>query len=463
VVLKRYKNKLLMKKQILSEVNRVREIMGLNLLEQTKEKVKVGEKKGEFMELDTIIFDSTYRANDDKTTQSMFNLFLDKLLEAIDNNPDASSAYRSGTLELKTAKVTAGASNFYTGAATAADFMNDRITPMPELITISGEETVSGKDLLTYDLPYYDENEVVVKWDKHSKPYRGNTDLAFRRADNFINYIAEKLPIMNISVFPQLSRIPDGSIIDTGGVIDKERDVSVYPNPGQVIIADLLFGYREVVEVFEERCTADLTIEISAGGEGGGHKCDEAIFRVAINGSMLGVANLNNSGIDVKGASVPRPNIKNPKKTINVDTYLPGLPTSTRYPNERKTDGKGGGVRTAVFSIDPKNPDFKWGRINKITIQSLVNQDGTFGSVKLGSKGIHADVPNVKITNADGIATPGDRWGFKPNVNMNRGSMKVTTLLIVDKCGVPWKLSEYNPKGKNYNPDAGSGEYVIPS
>ena len=264
---------------------------------------------------------------------------------------------------------------------------------------------------------------------------------------------------MNISVFPQLSRIPNGSIIDTGGVIDKDRDVSAYPNPGQVIIADLLFGYREVIEVFEERCTADLTIEISAGGEGSGHRCDEAIFRIMINGGMLGVANLNNSGKDVSGASVPRPNIKNPKKTINVDTYLPGLPTSTRYPNERKTDGQPGGVRTAVFSIDPKNPDFKWGRINKITIKSLVQPDGTFGSVKLGSKGIHADVPNVKITNADGIATPGGDAGYKPNVNMKRGSMKVTTLLTVDKCGVPWNLSEYNPKSKNYNPDAGSGDY----
>lgn len=84
-----------MKKQILSEVNRVREIMGLNLLEQTKQKVKVGEEKGEYIELDTIIFNSTYRANDDKTSQSMFNLFLDKLLEAIDNNPDAKEAYLS--------------------------------------------------------------------------------------------------------------------------------------------------------------------------------------------------------------------------------------------------------------------------------------------------------------------------------------------------------------------------------
>ena len=103
-----------MKKQILSEVNRVREIMGVKLLEQTKQKVKVGEEKGEYIELDTIIFNSTYRANDDKTTQNMFNLFLDKLLEVIGGNPDANEAYRNGTLELKTAKVTAGASNFYT-------------------------------------------------------------------------------------------------------------------------------------------------------------------------------------------------------------------------------------------------------------------------------------------------------------------------------------------------------------
>ena len=41
-----------MKKQILSEVNRVREIMGVKLLEQTKQKVKVGEEKGEYIELD---------------------------------------------------------------------------------------------------------------------------------------------------------------------------------------------------------------------------------------------------------------------------------------------------------------------------------------------------------------------------------------------------------------------------
>ena len=440
-----------MKKQILSEVNRVREIMGVKLLEQTKQKVKVGEEKGEYIELDTIIFNSTYRANDDKTTQNMFNLFLDKLLEVIGGNPDANEAYRNGTLELKTAKVTAGASNFYTGAATAADFMNDRITPMPEPITISGEETVSGKDLLTYELPYYDENEVVVKWDKHSKPYRGNIDLAFRRADNFINYIAERLPTMNISVFPQLSRIPDGSIIDTGGVIDKVRDVSVYPNPGQVIIADLLFGYVETVEVFEETCTANITIEISAGGPKGGHKCDEAIFSVRINGSSIGIANLNNAFIDVRAARVK--NIKKDEgndRSIDPKIYLPGLPTSKRYPNQRISDGQEGGVRTSVFTIDSNNPDLKWGEPNSIEIKSLVQPNGRFGSVQLGSQGIHADVPNVKITNSNGIATPGGENGYTPNVGMTRGSMKTTELLVVDKCGVPWNLSENNPKSKNY-------------
>ena len=45
---------------------------------------------------------------------------------------------------------------------------------------------------------------------------------------------------------------------------------------------------------------------------------------------------------------------------------------------------------------------------------------------------------------------------------MTRGSMAVTELLEVDKCGVPWKNSEYNPKSKKYNPDAGSGDYQLP-
>jgi len=447
-----------MKKQILSEVNRVREIMGFTILEQKKEIVKVGEEKGEYIELDTIIFNSTYKASDDKTSQEMFNLFLNKLLESIGNNSDANDAYEKGTLELKSATVTAGASNYYSSAPTAADVMNDRVTPMPPLET---EEGADGNPLKIYPLPYYNENEVIVKWDKNSKPYRGNLDLALRRADNFINTLAEKLPAISIShglpsgisVFPQLSRIPNGSIVDTGGVIDKLRDKSAYPNPGQVIIADLTFGYVETIEVFEETCTANITIEISAGGPKGGHKCDEAIFSVRINGSNIGIANLNNSYIDVKATKVK--NIKKDEgngRSIDPKIYLPGLPTSKRYPNQRISDGQEGGVRTSVFTIDSSNPDLKWGEVNKIEIKSLVKPNGTFGSVQLGSRGIHADVPNVKITNSNGIATPGGENGFTPNVGMDRGSMKTTELLLVDKCGVPWSISENNPESKNYIP-----------
>ena len=95
----------------------------------------------------------------------------------------------------------------------------------------------------------------------------------------------------------------------------------------------------------------------------------------------------------------------------------------------------------------------KWGEVNRIEIKSLVQPSGTFGSINLigdDKPGIHADVPNVKITNSNGIATPGGENGYTPNVGMTRGSMKTTELLVVDKCGVPWNLSENNPKSKNY-------------
>ena len=72
-------------------------------------------------------------------------------------------------LFLKKVTIRSGASNFYKGGATAADVENNRVTPMPPL---KKEESASGGFLNIYPTPYYEDNEIVVKWDKNSKPYK---------------------------------------------------------------------------------------------------------------------------------------------------------------------------------------------------------------------------------------------------------------------------------------------------
>ena len=125
-----------MKKNILSEVNRTREIMGLTILEQNISigKTIVSGEKETFTAGKPIIItmdkEATYGVNQDdpkKVIMPFYNELLEKLKEVLGDNlkTDVSG------LKLVSAEIDSGASNFYNRKPTLADVANDRKTPLP--------------------------------------------------------------------------------------------------------------------------------------------------------------------------------------------------------------------------------------------------------------------------------------------------------------------------------------------
>tara|TARA_R110000744_G_scaffold26974_1_gene66101 strand:+ start:131 stop:1408 length:1278 start_codon:yes stop_codon:yes gene_type:complete len=419
-----------MKKNILTEVVRVHEIMEANTIEEQNFKIGktivTGEPtKGEPLRIVTDR-EAKYKAMADSADDGVGAPFFWSVLNALEEkfpsgnpNGDNSGGWTKHKDKIKLKKVTirSGASNFYKGAVTEADVMNDRVTPMPAPITISGEETVSGKDLLTYDLPYYDDNEVVVKWDKNSKPYKANLALARRRGENFLVWIKDNLKANGLLVLdPMEKEDVESYVVDTGGVIDKDRVESAYPNPGQFITMDLELGSEGVFGEETAECLVDMKIFVSyiQGKSPKGHNCDAAIFDVFLNKEYVFTANLNNSN---------DPDVGDSKK--------------------HRVSAKGAN-RVCGMTIGNKLAQKIMSKTNSETIEV-----GIKGMVEGGGKGtgepatykgeeinprttvptLHADVPLVTLKWGDG-----QKWSGTPNTELRRGDTSYKKIMSFDVC-----------------------------
>jgi len=231
-------------------------------------------------------------------------------------------------------------------------------------------------------------------------------------------------------------------------------------------------------------CLVGMKITISYETPGD-HTCDEAIFDVQLNNVSLGVANLNNGSIDMRGAElmakISQNTIKRKiityndkvvgrtgrivwgKETIVNDELQKKMGTLYEFLPEdmgksimditiksqimqkkirdikgRETDKKIGGVRRQNFVLDQTKAKtiVDRGRIKDrliLSITPLVSKDGPYK--EFFKKGSHSDVPTVKISNGEGEVL----YSGNPNVKMTRGSTSKTILLQTDLCGKPLK------------------------
>jgi len=415
-----------MKNNILLEVKRVKEIMGL--YEQRIKTIVTSEEWDVPVPVPRI--KGTYRPGDSDPS-AFIGEALVTILQAIQEVPGAREKLKTGELQLKHITVEAGASNVWDtkDGATNYDVDND-YKP-----TTEGQNPNLNKD-----------------------GYEKNVKLAKNRASRFIDEISPLLAGENINISQELSKAPAGVVVDTGGKLDGDRIRSEYPNPGQVLYTTLGFVYTDKEEFVESECLPEVKIIIGTRGKQDGHICDEAVFKVSVNGTQIGIANLNNAGADLApndgGRAFGMGNLAGGKAQLNGFKNIPGRKSKKRY-----SENDFGGWREWETMINTTNPELNWGESNKLTITPLV-QSGTerggktssydgwevcneyrgFGP-KRGGKikcGSHTEVPYVKIENTPEIQGKFVRvYGKYPNVKLGYGDMSTVTLLTLNECGVP--------------------------
>ena len=425
-----------MKKSILAEVNRTREIMGLPIVEQRKETIITDTIKAD-IEVPVPAIKGTYKPGKSDPAAFIKNS-ITIIKNAINNVSGAREKLEEGKLRLVEISVRAGASNYWDKTTGPTQFDHE-IVNGEYVPTTEGTGEKLSKD--GYDL---------------------NIELAKLRASTYIEEIKPLLGIgeggLGIDISDQLSEIPEGMVINTGG---KNDDPNCTTDCGQVLLLTLSFIYTDTIEKTIDVCLPEVQISVGVlGTDVDDHECDEAIFKVSVNGVKIGVANLNNGPFDryayerkVKGtrwdyAGWPSHTAGVLQNKYHEQPYfkLPG-----QWSKKRTTDGKIGGIRTWETTIDTENEKFNWGDENILEITPLVKQRGggeshindtllctkdTYG----GSRpcGSHSEVPNVTIKN-----TPETAGKFvtvykdQPNISLTIGSNETTELLKLDRCGVP--------------------------
>ena len=292
-----------MKKNILSEVNRTREIMGLVREQEMKYIRKV------VSDIDIEIplrFEYKYPTGIDDPTP-FIGTVTKSIIDKIEEDAQHAALLKDGKLKLDSINVKAGASNYWNKPMIPEignAFVEDDNKTLVE-VTDERWEELAEKD--GYSGKWQDWLELKKSGDnsgdfftEDKKYVAKNKDLAHRRANKFIEGIIPLFKDEKIDV-SKLSKTPEGFIIDTGGAVDDDNDDIKAPKKGQALIITLLFSFIEKIYEVTEECLVHLKCTIGYYTNRGQHNhyCDEAIFDVKMNGISLGIANLNNGALDV--------------------------------------------------------------------------------------------------------------------------------------------------------------------
>lgn len=373
-----------MEKSIISEINRVKEIMGIELIGEQKrysigKTVISGDIDGGKPINIVVDRESKYKAMSDDAND-VGEPFFWTIIEALENEFRDSGGFhdKKDKIQLTKATIRSGASNYYNGGSTYADVTNDRFSSVGD--------------------------EQDVKWDENSKPYKDNLELAKRRGVNFLKYIKEQLGRNGLGVLDPLeSEDVVAVVVDTGGVIDEKRDESKYKNPGQFITMDIEMKMAGVAGRQTSDCLVNLKVSIgyfrnptklSDGKKSSkGHTCDQAVFDVFLNKKYIMTANLNNKKDPGNGKSKDY-------RTVN--------PTTA-----------GGNV---VCSVEIDN------ELAQKIMSETTSETITIG-VQGKSKNVHAEVPMVILEWDDG-----KKWVGEPNVTLERGDTSYQELMPFDVC-----------------------------
>ena len=429
-----------MKKNILSEVNRVREIMGLDLLSEQKN-LQIGTTvvSGDWKKKEPIqiIIDKVakYAVLDD-AAESVAGPFIDEVIDKLKEKFDGSlkKAIEAG-MNLTKAKIRSGASNYYSDGSTVANVENDRFTPSAE--------------------------DQDVKWDENSKPYKANLALAKRRGTNFLIHIKEALKKKGINNLDSLeSEDVESVIVNTGGVTDEKclddpNCKKAYPNPGQFITMDLIFDKEGEEGDPITECLVDMEIyvgyyreanEYSAGKKSSeNHECDSAIFDILLNNIRVFTANLNNQrdrdlgdskdtrkvnpdrmggtvvcGIDIDNTLAQQIMAQTNHETIEIG--IQGLVTGGCPP--------GGCSGNFEDRHKPGAPE-KYARYNGEAIYWHLKNDGYSEKMMWDQKqlNLHSEVPMVTLRWGDG-----EEWVGEPDVKLVRGDNSYRKIMTFDVC-----------------------------
>ena len=196
-------------KNILSEVARVREIMGLR--EQRTETITTE------IPFDVQVPIPTIKGNyaTGKSDPSKFiKKSISSIITAIEGTPGAADKLASGDLQLVGINVKAGASNYWDTKTGPTQFDH-------KIVGNDYEPTTNGKGQgLSKD------------------GYELNLELAKLRASTYIQKIKPLLADLNIDISNKLSEVPEGMVVYTGG---KNDDPDCTTDCGQVLILTLSF------------------------------------------------------------------------------------------------------------------------------------------------------------------------------------------------------------------------------
>jgi len=261
-----------------------------------------------------------YAVNKDDPSKFL-KQFVDGIVATIDSDADMKLALEKGELQLATANIRSGASNWYK-------------TPLqPEV----DNDYKSNPNLNYYTNPNVFPDGYGSLSDNTTDNWKANKALAQRRSTKFLAALKTALIAKGVKIFPAIKETVTSSIVSTGGLTDEKckRDPNCsksFKNPGQFVDTTLDFAYTSEKSEFGdfEECTNNLQITcgyyvtaalakgrplsgyhvkqaVSSFNNGRAstayHKCDRAKFAFFLNDVPVGKVNLNNleDGLSRKG------------------------------------------------------------------------------------------------------------------------------------------------------------------
>ena len=252
-----------MKNELLTEVNRALEIMGLELISEQETELQVGDvKDGKvFQGYKTKEVEESfneigmYSVNKDDPSKFL-NKFVQGIIATITSDADMKKALDEGNLQLATATIRSGASNWYR-------------TPLKPEVPNDIKNAINGEPRWNW----YDSKGMLDKLsDNTTDDWKNNKALAQRRSTKFLAALKQALLANTppIKIFPAIKETVTSSIVDTGGMTDEKckRDSECskfFPKPGQFVEAKLAFAYEKGEAIWEdfEECLGGMKITIA--------------------------------------------------------------------------------------------------------------------------------------------------------------------------------------------------------
>jgi len=303
------------------------------------------------------------------TTGPLATQFMDAIAAKVYKDPTLADPKYKGRVTITVASIFGGASNYNNGPV------------IPNMDAVY--DPAKGIVKYTASKPVKDESTFTGNYDL-------NTQLAVSRASNLFKVMRSQLPLRTEnSIKMAVKEEIKGYNVNTGGVIDKDRNSKLYPVPGQHVNMQLIVKIRPAkpTRVGSLKCMEGLQVRIETTQ----HNCDTAAFDVKLNGVPLGVVDLGNwrVGTDIKDDF-------GRKREILAGTT---------------SDGKSGGKRIRIFAIDAsKAKSFVTTEDGSVMIsvkgRDSADYERRFGlgsnQTYAGKLTTHSDVPFVTISQPNG-------------------------------------------------------------